>query len=71
MVRKTIKQKIKKEEQMQKQKRSRDETLKKNKKLYFGYKLHILIDGKHSAILNYSVTIAVITIHRQIYRYRR
>ncbi|MFH7836138.1 MAG: transposase [Candidatus Aenigmatarchaeota archaeon] len=42
-----------------KTRKSRDGTwTKKNDKLYFGYKLHILVDGKYSAILNYSVTTA-------------
>ncbi|MEM3814469.1 MAG: transposase [Thermoproteus sp.] len=39
--------------------RSRDGIwTKKNDKLYFGYKLHTLVDGKSSAILNYSVIAA-------------
>ncbi|MEM4058686.1 MAG: transposase [Saccharolobus sp.] len=42
-----------------KTRRSRDGTCpKKNDKLYFGYKLHMLLNGIHSAILNYSVTTA-------------
>ncbi|MEM3334143.1 MAG: transposase [Thermoplasmata archaeon] len=42
-----------------KTRRSRDKTwAKKNDKLYFGYKLHILVDEKYSAILNYSVITA-------------
>ncbi|MEM3791044.1 MAG: hypothetical protein QW260_08240 [Thermoproteota archaeon] len=52
--------------------RSRDGAwAKKNNELYFSYKLHTLVAGKHSVILNYSVTTVAITIHRQIYRYRR
>ncbi|MEM3265555.1 MAG: transposase [Thermoplasmata archaeon] len=31
---------------------------KKNDKLYFGYKLHTLVAGKSSVILNYLVTTA-------------
>ncbi|MEM0485655.1 MAG: hypothetical protein QXD29_02190, partial [Thermoplasmata archaeon] len=50
--------------------RSRDGIwAKKNDKLYYSNKLHMLVDGKHSAILNYSVTTAAIKIHGQIYRY--
>ncbi|MEM3265477.1 MAG: transposase, partial [Thermoplasmata archaeon] len=42
-----------------KTRRSRDGTwTKKNDKLYFGYKLHTLVAGKSSVILNYSVTTA-------------
>ncbi|MEM3455670.1 MAG: transposase [Nitrososphaeria archaeon] len=40
-----------------KTRRSRDGTwTKKNNELYFGYKLHTLVAGKSSVILNYSVT---------------
>ncbi|MEM4115315.1 MAG: transposase [Saccharolobus sp.] len=59
-----------------KTRRSRDGTwAKKNDKLYFGYKLHTLVAGKSSVILNHSVTTASdhdsqtdLSIPRTVYR---